>query len=178
MVLIFSWWHSCIWQSEPTSFSKFSRPYWLWSVLWIKARSYAWYAQNQEHTIQIGVFIWINCWCMPKMSNVHGCPASIVRSLYFFHHLKVFAQSCLASQRLSVQMPSLYTSSRSVTWIYVAGGTILKLNYVLWISVAMDKGLVWIIWQIQVKICTVQTGTKSCLNFASRCPIGTCLGGA
>jgi hypothetical protein len=78
----------------------------------------------------------------------------------------------------ALQMPSLYTSSRSVTWIYVAGGTILKLNYVLWISVAMDKGLVWIIWQIQVKICTVQTGTKSCLNFASRCPIGTCLGGA
>ena len=37
-----------------------------------------------------------------KMSNVHGCPASIVRSLYFFHHLKVFAQSCLASQRLSL----------------------------------------------------------------------------
>ena len=181
MVLIFSWWHSCIWQSEPTSFSKFSRPYWLWSVLWIKARSYAWYAQNQEHTIQIGVFIWINCWCMPKMSNVHGCPASIVRSLYFFHHLKVFAQSCLASQCLSLLCIANAESVHFLAKRHLdlrCRGTILKLNYVLWISVAMDKGLVWIIWQIQVKICTVQTGTKSCLNFASRCPIGTCLGGA
>ena len=116
-----------------SSFSKSSRPYWLWSVLWIKARSYAMarIRNIQVRSSQIGVFIIVYLDQLvvhakdlqfPLMSSINGPQSLLFPSEGLGAQLLPQLWHRNVNLSCAVQMPSLYTSLRSAAWIYVCRG--------------------------------------------------------